>query len=90
MILRRATTLLLALLLVLGATATSALAMEPAGAPAKERFGCVDGEASPIAGHPGAAGLTHAAPRVAGLTGNPNPTAWNAVHRADPIDLGGC
>lgn len=83
-------TLLAAALLTLGVTAGPALAFEPPAEAAKHRFGCVDGVDNAVAGHPGANGLVAAAPKVAGLTGNPMPTAWNAVDRAEPIVLGSC
>lgn len=86
----RRTSLLAAVLFGFAAMTGPAHAMQPPGEPGQDRFGCVDGTDEPVAGHPGAAGLAGAAPRVAGLTGNPSPTAWNAVHRADPIELGGC
>jgi hypothetical protein len=87
---RRARTVLIAGLMALGASGVSASAMEPPAPAAQERFGCVDGHDNAIGGHPGAAGLADAAPQVAELTGNPAPTAWNAVANAEPIELGGC
>jgi hypothetical protein len=87
---RRITVILAGLLLATGMMAGSALAMQPPGGPAQQQFGCVEGRDAPVAGHPGAAGLTHATPKVAVLTGNPQPTAWNAVTRAAPVTLGGC
>lgn len=87
---RRKTTLFVTTVLALGALATPAAAMQPPGAPAQEHFGCLDGEDNAVGGHPGAAGLTHATPRVAELTDDPMPTAWNAVEHADPIELGSC
>lgn len=87
---RRMTILLTAMLLALATLGAPALAMEPAGEPAQKHFGCLDGEDNAVGGHPGAAGLTHATPMVGGLTGNPLPTAWNAVEHADPIELGSC
>jgi hypothetical protein len=87
---RRITISLAAMLLALGMTAGSALAMQPPGGPAQHLFGCVEGEDAAVAGHPGARGLVDATPKVADLTGNPMPTAWNAVTRAEPIELGGC
>lgn len=77
-------------LLALGLLAAPAAAMQPPGEGAQGNFGCVNGRTSPVAGHPGAAGLLHATPMVSTLTGNPMPTAWNAVHRAEPIELGTC
>lgn len=74
----------------LGLLAGPSLAMQPAGEPALERFGCVNGDDEAVGGHPGAAGLLHATPKVGQLTGDESPTAWNAVERADPIELGGC
>lgn len=85
---RRTVTLLAALALT--AQAGPALAMQPAGPPAQEHFGCLNGQDNAVAGHPGANGLTHAAPKVRALTGDPTPTAWNAVEHADPIDFGSC
>lgn len=82
--------LLTALVLALTATAAPAQAMQPPGHGAQDRFGCVDGEDQAVAGHPGAAGLVDAAPKVADLTGNDTPTAWNAVRHAHPIELGSC
>lgn len=87
---RRITTILTAMVLGLGLTAGNALAMEPPAEAAKHLFGCVDGQDSAVAGHPGARGLVDATPRVGGLTGNEMPTAWNAVAHAGPIELGGC
>lgn len=87
---RRTMTMLAGTLLAAGMTAGPALAMQPPGPGAQDRFGCADGEDSAVAGHPGAAGLLHATPRVGGLTDDPLPTAWNAVEHADPIDLGTC
>ena len=87
---RRILVTLAGLLLAMALTTGSALAMEPPGEPAQQHFGCIDGQTEPILGHPGAAGLSHATPKVAGLTGNSQPTAWNAVAHADPIELGGC
>ncbi|MFP3882371.1 MAG: hypothetical protein ACLFRT_04565 [Actinomycetota bacterium] len=43
-----------------------------------------------VGGHPAAAGLAYATPVVGDLTGDPLPTAWNAVEHADPIDFGSC
>lgn len=65
-------------------------AMEPPGEPAKEHFGCVNGDDDAVGGHPGAAGLTHAVPTVTANTGDESPTAWNAVENAGPITLGSC
>lgn len=76
--------------LALVATPAGALAMQPPGESAQHRFGCVDGESAAVAGHPGAAGLLDATPRVGALTDDPLPTAWNAVEHAEPIDFGGC
>jgi hypothetical protein len=87
---RRTTTLLAAAGATLALTSGPALAMQPPGAGAQERFGCFEGADNPIAGHPGAAGLVDATPKVQGLTGNPMPTAWNAVAKAAPIELGHC
>lgn len=87
---RRLITLAAASLLTLVMLAAPATAMQPPGEPAQEHFGCVNGEDNAVAGHPGAAGLTHAAPLVRDLTGDPTPTAWNAVEHADPIDFGSC
>lgn len=82
--------LLAVVVLALGLLAGPATGMEPPGKGAQSRFGCVDGRDSPVAGHPGAAGLLNSAPRVRELTGDPSPTAWNAVEHAGPIVLGGC
>lgn len=87
---RRTATLVAATALTLGLTAGSALAMQPPGKAAQDRFGCVDGVPNAVAGHPGARGLEDATPRVRELTDNPTPTAWNAVTRAEPIVLGTC
>lgn len=87
---RRIAILLTAMLLALATFGGSALAMEPAGEPAKKHFGCLDGEDNAVGGHPGAAGLTHATPMVGALTENQTPTAWNAVEKAGPIELGSC
>lgn len=86
---RRITTIA-ALLLTLATVTTPAVAMQPPGEGAQDNFGCVDGEDAAVAGHPGAAGLVDAAPRVGELTDDPLPTAWNAVEHADPIELGEC
>lgn len=67
-----------------------ALAMQPPGEAAQRHFGCVDGEDNAVAGHPGAAGIVDATARVANLTGDSMPTAWNAVEHAEPIVLGSC
>jgi hypothetical protein len=87
---RRTTTLLAAAAAALALTAGPALAMQPPGHGAQDRFGCFEGTNSPIAGHPGAAGLVAATPKVQALTGNDMPTAWNAVAKARPIELGHC
>lgn len=87
---RQPAIVLAALLLTLGMTAGPATAMEPSGEPAQDHFGCVNGEDAAVAGHPGVAGLADAAARVAELTGDPSPSAWNAVEHAEPIELGSC
>lgn len=87
---RRIPVLLAAMLFVLSTMAAPALAMQPPGGPAQEHFGCVDGEQNPVGGHPGAAGLVAATPKVGELTDDKLPTAWNAVEHADPIELGDC
>lgn len=87
---RRMMTMMAGTLLAVGMTAGPALAMQPPGHGAQDHFGCVDGEDSAVAGHPGAAGLVDATPLVGGLTDDPLPTAWNAVEHADPIDFGTC
>jgi hypothetical protein len=87
---RRIMTMIVGTLLAVGMTAAPALAMQPPGHGAQDRFGCVDGGDSAVAGHPGAAGLVDATPLVGGLTDDPQPTAWNAVERAGPIELGSC
>lgn len=87
---RRIMMLFVAVLSGLVLTAAPALAMQPPGEPAQEHFGCVDGEDSAVAGHPGAAGLVDATPLVGELTEDPLPTAWNAVEHAGPIDFGSC
>lgn len=76
--------------LTLGVLAGPATAMQPPGEPAQDNFGCLDGEDNAVAGHPGAAGIVDAAGRVHDLTGDPTPTAWNAVEHAEPIDFGSC
>lgn len=86
----RNTTILIATLATLALGAAPGLAMQPPGEPAQRHFGCVDGEDSAVGGHPGAAGLVHATPRVGALTDDQLPTAWNAVEHADPIDFGSC
>jgi hypothetical protein len=78
-----------AMIAAIGLAAGPALpagAMEPPGGPAQDRFGCPD----PVSGHPGAAGIVDATARVGSLTGDPLPTAWNAVQHADPIEFGTC
>ncbi len=87
---KRLSTLLAATLLALGLSAGPALAMQPPGDGAQDNFGCVDGEDSAVAGHPGATGLGDATPKVGGLTDDEMPTAWNAVEHAEPIVLGEC
>jgi Spy/CpxP family protein refolding chaperone len=81
----RRTTILAATLTTLALGAAPGLAMQPPGEPAQEHFGCVDGENSAVGGHPGAAGLLHATPRVGAFR-----TAWNAVEHAEPIEFGSC
>lgn len=83
-------TAILSMTLLIWMAAGPATAMEPPAEPGAEHFGCVDGEDAAVAGHPGAEGLIDAAPRVAGLTGDTSPTAWNAVEHAEPIEFGGC
>lgn len=83
---RRITVTVAALLLAMSMLSGSAFAMQPPAPQAQHLFGCPD----PVNGHPGAAGLAHATLRVAQLTGNPQPTAWNAVTRAEPIQFGEC
>ena len=92
---RRLTLLVSATLFALGVLTGPALAMQPPAEAAADRFGCVEGDDgvekdAAVAGHPGAAGLTHSTPLVGGLTGDELPTAWNAVQHAEPIVLGGC
>jgi hypothetical protein len=87
---RRAGALLVAMFLALAMMSGVAVAMQPPGSGAQDNFGCVDGEDQAVAGHPGAVGLLHATPKVGALTGDPLPTAWNAVEHADPIELGSC
>jgi hypothetical protein len=87
---RRITTLLAATGATLALAGGPALAMQPPGHGAQGNFGCFEGANSPIAGHPGAAGLVDATPKVQALTGNDMPTAWNAVAKAGPIELGHC
>jgi hypothetical protein len=88
--LRRLTVTVAAALLATLLLGGQAMAMQPPADAASHRFGCVDGEDNAVAGHPGARGLVDATPKVAALTGNPMPTAWNAVQHAGPIQLGGC
>lgn len=88
---RRITILFTAVAFALALMATSAVAMQPPGEPAQSNFGCPD----PVSGHPGAAGLVDATPRVGGLTAETpasetRPTAWSASDRADPIVDGEC
>jgi hypothetical protein len=83
---RRIAVTMAVVLLALGMLSSSAVAMQPPAAQAQHLFGCPD----PVSGHPGATGLDDATPRVAALTGNDQPTAWNAVVRAEPITLGTC
>lgn len=80
---RRVTILFTASLFALMMLAGTAVAMQPPGEPAQDLFACVEG--SPVPGHPGAAGLVDATPLVGHLTGDTQPTAWNAVEHADPI-----
>lgn len=87
---RRITTLLAATVFALAAMSGAAMAMQPPGHGAQDNFGCVDGQDNAVGGHPGAAGLVDATPRVRELTGDPMPTAWNAVEHAAPIELGSC
>lgn len=83
-------TMLTALLLLLTLSAGPAAAMQPPGEPAQDHFGCLDGEDNAVGGHPGAPGIVDATHRVKALTGDPTPTAWNAVEHAARIDLGSC
>lgn len=69
---RRVTILVTALLFVLTTLAGTAVAMQPAGEPAQDLLGCV--EDSPVPGHPGAAGLLDATPRVGQLIHDSKPT----------------
>jgi regulator of protease activity HflC (stomatin/prohibitin superfamily) len=93
---RRTIIVFTALLFALAGMAGGAIAMQPPGGEqAQERFGCVDGTDDAVAGHPGAAGLLGATPMVGGLTAKTpasevRSTAWSAVDRADPIELGSC
>jgi hypothetical protein len=93
---RRIITLLAGALLALGLTAGPALAFEPPGNQDPYLFGCDDdGNSHPVLGHPGAvdsdgAGIDHATGLVAGLTGDGQPTAWNAVQHTDQIVAGEC
>jgi hypothetical protein len=87
---RRIMTMMAGTVLAVGMTVGPASAMQPPGHGAHDNFGCVDGEDSAVAGHPGAAGLVDATPLVGGLTDDPLPTAWNAVEHANPIDFGTC
>lgn len=81
---RRITILFTALLFALTTSVGTAAAMQPPGEPAQERFGCVNG--SPVPGHPGANGIHDATIRVHEQTGDPTPTAWNAVEHAEPVE----
>lgn len=101
------TTMLLvpATLLLLVLTAGAAVAMQPPGDGAQDRFGCVENEDDPIGGHPGSTGgLDDATFRLMDWrhpqsgddhpTGD-HPTAWNAVANTGggdgwPIKLGSC
>ena len=89
-VMKRISTLLAAMLLALGLSAGPALAMQPPGSGAQDNFGCLDGEDAAVAGHPGAAGLVDATPKVRALTEDDLPTAWNAFEHAEPIELGEC
>jgi hypothetical protein len=53
---RRITTMFAAMLLAQAALAGPAVAMQPPGHGAQDRFGCLDGVDQPVAGHPGGAG----------------------------------
>ena len=87
---KRLSTWLAATVLALGLSAGPAVAMQPPGSGAQDNFGCADGEDEAVAGHPGAAGLVDATPKVGALTDDDTPTAWNAVQHAEPIELGAC
>lgn len=87
---RRISVLFVIALAAIGLAAVPAAAMQPPAAPAQEHFGCFEGDDDAVRGHPGAAGVVDAAGRVKALTGDPTPTAWNAVEHAEPITLGSC
>jgi len=75
--------LLFALMMVI-ATASAALAIEPPGNEPADLFTCVDGTTgSPVPGFPGAKGMAHAF--------NPpgNLAAWNAVFSSPGVDRPG-
>lgn len=95
---RRLSVTLTATLLALGATAGTALAFQPPADAAAGNFGCVTDEdgtivgSDPVDGHPGVAGLGRDGPsfnRAATPLGD-GPTAWNAVHKDNPIVGGSC
>lgn len=90
---RRLISLCAVTLIALGTAAGPALAFEPPGQGAADQFDCIgEGPLAPVRGHPGAAGLVDATPRVGELTadtpaGDTRPTAWSAVDNAAPISL---
>lgn len=87
---RKISVLFAIVLAALGLAVVPATAMQPPGPPARDHFGCLDGVDDAVGGHPGAAGIVDATGRVKALTGDPMPTAWNAVEHAGPITLGSC
>ena len=96
--LRRISVTLAAMLMALGLSAGSALAFQPPADAAADNFGCVydeeEGEykTDPVNGHPGVAGLRTDGPSFnnAATPLGDGPTAWNAVHKDNPVVAGTC
>ena len=89
--------ILAAMLLALAATAGSAVAFQPPADAAADNFGCAYDEdegyvTDPVNGHPGVAGLRTDGPSFnnAATPLGDGPTAWNAVHKDNPIVAGTC
>ncbi len=95
--LRRISVTLAAMLMALGLSAGSALAFQPPADAAADNFGCAYDEeegyvTDPVNGHPGVAGLRTDGPSFnnAATPLGDGPTAWNAVHKDNPVVAGTC
>lgn len=95
--LRRISVTLAAMLMALGLSAGSALAFQPPADAAADNFGCAYDEeegyvTDPVNGHPGVAGLRTDGPsfNTAATPLGDGPTAWNAVHKDNPVVAGTC